>query len=103
MSGVRRRASVGAWIVGCAAVPLPGTAAQPRSGRSDCVVKLVKDGDTFRCSDGRRVRLLQVDAPAKDQTPFDAAALAALAFVGLADGRMANEELARQGAVVLLA
>lgn len=91
-------------------------------------MKLVNDGDTFRCTDGRRVRLLQVDAPEKDQAPFGAAARAALvrlappgarveleydtrrqdqygrtlAFVWLADGRMANEELARQGAVVVL-
>lgn len=91
-------------------------------------MKSVTDGDTMRCEDGRRVRLLQIDAPEKNQRPLGAAARAALlglapvgstvrletdkrrqdqygrtlAFVWLPDGRMANEVLARDGMVMTL-
>jgi len=34
----------------------------------------VVDGDTIRCADGTRVRLLQIDAPEMDQGPFGRAA-----------------------------
>lgn len=32
-----------------------------------CVVRTTSDGDTLRCADGRRVRLLGIDAPELDQ------------------------------------
>ena len=120
----------------CAALPLQRGAAQSRGGAAPapqslataCRVKSITDGDTLRCQDGRRVRLLQIDAPEKDQRPVGAAARSALlalapvgssvrletdtrrqdqfgrtlAFVWLPDGRMANEELAREGMVVSL-
>ena len=35
-----------------------------------CVVRSVTDGDTVRCRDGRRVRLLLIDAPERTQPPF---------------------------------
>jgi micrococcal nuclease len=35
-----------------------------------CVVASVHDGDTMRCRDGTRVRLLLIDAPEMSQGPF---------------------------------
>lgn len=101
--------------------------ALPEEKRSSCVVASITDGDTFRCVGGRRVRLLLIDAPERDQGPFGAVATRGLAqligpgshvvleldveerdrygrtlaYVYLPDGRMANEELARQGLVVV--
>lgn len=49
--------------------------AQVRDDR--CIVAALADGDSFRCRDGRRVRLLGVDAPENDQ-PAGAAARASL-------------------------
>jgi micrococcal nuclease len=43
-----------------------------------CVVERVTDGDTIRCADGRRVRLLGIDAPEMSQRPFGQAARRAL-------------------------
>ena len=103
-------------------------AAQPRSECIACVVHTVNDGDTLRCADGRRVRLLQIDAPERDLKPLGPAARASLlrlappgitvqletdvrrqdqygrtlAFVWLPDGRMANQVLAREGSVLML-
>jgi micrococcal nuclease len=37
------------------------------TGRTSCTVASVADGDTFRCSDGTRVRLLQIDSPEAGQ------------------------------------
>lgn len=39
-----------------------------RSGTA-CVVASVADGDTFRCRDGTRVRLLGIDSPERGQGP----------------------------------
>lgn len=44
----------------------------------DCTVKRILDGDTVDCEDGRRVRLLLMDAPEMDQEPFGAIARNAL-------------------------
>ena len=38
------------------------SASLPR-GRFSCAVRYVTDGDTFRCSDGTRVRLSSIDTP----------------------------------------
>jgi len=38
--------------------------------RLRCVVAAVSDGDSFRCRDNQRVRLLLLDAPEMDQQPF---------------------------------
>lgn len=35
-----------------------------------CTIRRVVDGDTFVCRDGRRVRLLLIDAPELDQRPY---------------------------------
>ena len=35
-----------------------------------CTVSRISDGDTFRCSDGRRVRLAGIDTPELSQQPF---------------------------------
>jgi micrococcal nuclease len=45
---------------------------------ADCVVRLVVDGDTFHCRDGRKVRLIGIDSPEQDQRPFGARARDAL-------------------------
>ncbi|HET6796438.1 MAG TPA: thermonuclease family protein [Gemmatimonadales bacterium] len=44
----------------------------------DCVVATVVDGDTFRCQDGRRVRLVGVDSPEYQQRPYGDRARTAL-------------------------
>lgn len=100
-----------------------GQAQGPRARRSPCRVSRVIDGDTFTCTGGRKVRLLLVDAPEGRQRPAGDSATAALrrlvhrdvevtlelardsldrygrtlAYVWLADGRLVNEELVREG------
>lgn len=95
---------------------------------STCRVRSITDGDTFRCSDGVRVRLLLIDTPERNQVPHGVAAARALqsllspgdevtlesdvqatdrygrtlAYVYLADDRMVNEEMARLGYAVAL-
>jgi micrococcal nuclease len=102
--------------------------ADPGAGDPDaCMVQRIVDGDTFACADGRRVRLLLVDAPERSQAPFGAQATAALtrllppgtrtrleldvqptdrykrvlAYAYTADGRRVNDEMARQGYVLV--
>src|SRR3954469_7533878 len=58
------------WVALTASASLT-TAQQP--GPS-CVVKRISDGDTFRCADGRRVRLIGIDSPETEQEPYGAAA-----------------------------
>jgi len=43
-----------------------------------CTVSRVSDGDSFRCGDGRRVRLIGIDSPESQQQPFGAEARTAL-------------------------
>lgn len=45
----------------------------------DCVVGQVADGDSFRCQDGRRVRLIGIDSPERSQGALGARARDALA------------------------
>ena len=102
--------------------------AATRNGKhAECVVSRITDGDTFRCTTGKRVRLLLIDAPERDQGPFGAVATRGLsgmmrpgdsvsleldveerdrygrtlAYVYLRDGRMVNEEMARIGLVLV--
>lgn len=49
-------------------VPLAGT----------CRIRSITDGDTVRCADGERIRLLLIDSPEMDQGPFGIAARQAL-------------------------
>jgi micrococcal nuclease len=44
----------------------------------DCVVRRVADGDSFRCQDGRRVRLIGIDSPERGQRPYGFEAQGAL-------------------------
>jgi micrococcal nuclease len=109
--------------------PEPLTSTEPLAPGSTalCRVASITDGDTFRCEGGRRVRLLLIDTPEIAQAPFGneaREALAALlplgsdvtlqidvdpedqfertlAYVVLPDGRIANEELLRQGFAVV--
>jgi micrococcal nuclease len=43
-----------------------------------CTVQRISDGDTFRCTDGRRVRLIGIDSPELRQGPFGPRARKAL-------------------------
>ena len=62
-----------------AVMVLLACAGRPRaqSGLS-CTVARVSDGDSIRCRDGSRVRLIGIDAPELDQAPFGQLARAAL-------------------------
>jgi micrococcal nuclease len=54
------------------------TAEAGAAAADSCDVDSVIDGDTVWCEDGRRVRLIGIDAPETDQEPFGAAARDAL-------------------------
>jgi micrococcal nuclease len=47
-------------------------AARPQDAQAQdsCIVGTVADGDSFRCRDGRRVRLIGVDSPESQQHPY---------------------------------
>jgi micrococcal nuclease len=57
-----------------------GCAARRQETRTQdsCIVGRVADGDSFRCADGRRVRLIGVDSPESQQRPYGARARIAL-------------------------
>jgi len=56
---------------GLAAAPLAHAYAQnPVQQEVHCAVRLVVDGDTFHCGDGRKVRLIGIDSPERRQRPF---------------------------------
>jgi micrococcal nuclease len=59
-------------VPSCSAQQLP--AGEP----SGCTISRISDGDSFRCADGRRVRLIGVDSPESQQQPFGQKARAAL-------------------------
>lgn len=110
---------------------MPADAGPPSApleeGTLVCVVSRVVDGDTVHCRGGRKVRLLLVDAPERDQGSFGATATAVverhapvgtrlsleldvqhtdrygrtLAYARTPDGRMLNEELVRAGVAVV--
>jgi endonuclease YncB( thermonuclease family) len=52
------------------AAATPADAAAPRPSREPCVIAAVSDGDSIRCAEQGRVRLLLLDAPEMDQVPF---------------------------------
>jgi endonuclease YncB( thermonuclease family) len=53
--------------------------AVPRTGLSDCIVLVLKDGDTIQCKVQGPVRLIGIDTPERDQVPFGTAATAGMA------------------------
>ncbi len=63
---------------GCGGGAGTGTAPTASGPSEDGVVAYVSDGDTLRLRDGRRVRLLQIDAPELRGDCYGKAALAAL-------------------------
>jgi micrococcal nuclease len=62
-----------------AGAPL-GCAARQQETRSqgNCIVGRIADGDSFRCADGRRVRLTGIDSPESRQQPYGERARQAL-------------------------
>jgi len=50
----------------------------PSQASQSCTVAKVSDGDSIRCRDGARVRLIGIDAPELDQEPFGPRSRAAL-------------------------
>jgi micrococcal nuclease len=59
-------------LLSCTPSGLPGQQS------SECVVARISDGDSFRCEDGRRIRLIGIDTPEQQQRPYGAQAQAAL-------------------------
>ena len=53
-------------LAACRATPLPAH----QSAADACVVAGITDGDTLRCTDGRRVRLIGIDAPEREQAGY---------------------------------
>ena len=100
----------------------------PTGGEDRCVVASLSDGDSLHCADGRRVRLLSIDAPEMAQTPYGEEARRrldallprgtearlerdversdrhgrVLAYVYTPEGEMVNLEMARSGYAVAL-
>jgi micrococcal nuclease len=67
------------FALGLAMKPLACGAQQPgTTPPTSCIVGRVADGDTFRCVDGRRVRLIGIDSPESQQQPYGARARSAL-------------------------
>jgi micrococcal nuclease len=67
------------WLVLVLAVkPLACAARQHETPQASCLVGRVADGDTFRCADGRRVRLIGIDSPESQQQPYGGRARDAL-------------------------
>lgn len=100
---------------------LTATIATPAA--KDCRIQRIVDGDTLHCADSRTIRLLLIDTPEMDQAPYGGEAKRALSlllppgsiarvemdvddtdrygrtlsYLFSPDGRMVNEEMARQG------
>ena len=65
-----------------------GTPVASAAAADTCAIDRVIDGDTVRCEDGRRVRLIGIDAPESDQEPFGAAAREALERLAPTDTKL---------------
>lgn len=110
----------------CLATWVPTQAATPatKPPRQTCTVQSITDGDSFQCTENNvHVRLLLIDSPEREQSSYHRTARQLLeqllargtvvkleldkesedsfgrilAYVWLADGRMANEEMVRAG------
>jgi micrococcal nuclease len=68
------------WLALVLAVKPLACAARQQETRppASCIVGRVADGDTFRCLDGRRVRLIGIDSPEAQQQPYGTRARNAL-------------------------
>ena len=97
------------WVLGCAAVLADPCVAPPDARAVE--VKRVVDGDTLLLTDGRRVRMVGLDAPelGRDGAPHAPFALDARThldtLVGLAGGRvlLSGDELDRYGRLLAVA
>lgn len=70
-------------------------------GASTCRVRSITDGDTFRCTNGVRVRLLLIDTPERNQVPHGAAAARALESL-LSHGDEVTFALLRENSLMAL-
>jgi micrococcal nuclease len=58
--------------------PAGCSAQSHESPPASCTISRISDGDSFRCRDGRRIRLIGIDSPEAGQQPFGGRAQAAL-------------------------
>jgi micrococcal nuclease len=65
-------------LLALAVLPAAARAQQGPTTRLPCEVTRISDGDSFRCRDGRRVRLTGIDSPESGQQPFAARSQRAL-------------------------
>lgn len=100
---------VSSWLMVAFATKAMACAArqQDHPGGDSCTVAHVSDGDSFRCRDGRRVRLIGIDSPESQQQPYGARAREALlaslpvgASVRLEEDVVTRDQYGRQLAYV---
>ncbi len=77
------------WLVALAALALLPPSAD--AGPASCTVSRVVDGDTFDCTDGTRIRMLQINTPESNECG-GAWATSALANIFLRPGTVARLE-----------
>jgi micrococcal nuclease len=71
MPAAHKQVRVALLAVAVAVTPVGCAARQQDAQAQDsCIVGTVADGDSFRCRDGRRVRLIGIDSPESQQRPF---------------------------------
>lgn len=57
-------------VLAATIVPLAVRPAAAQRADAPCTVERITDGDTLRCTDGRRIRLLLIDTPEMAQRPW---------------------------------
>ena len=78
MTGRAPRGVVARMVVAVVVASLTGREARAQRADTPCTVERVTDGDTLRCTDGRRIRLLLIDTPEMAQRPWGQRSRAAL-------------------------